>query len=206
MTPLNHLSAKFANRVLGDYPIAQQRLQAFATSRIFVNVASFNIALPNLTIALRVTSQGVLEPCGNENEPTVTPADLIVSIPLAALPAGITSGRDALKLATFSGNTELAALLHELANHLSWDAEHDLSKIVGEIAAHRIANTARSVHEGTRESFKRLTENGAEYLVHEAQLLVSRPEVRNFQAQLETLRDDIARLEKRASKLAGSLS
>ncbi len=203
MTPLNHLSAKFANRVLGDYPIAQQRLQAFAACRIFVSVA-------NLTIALRVTPQGVLEPCGSEkeheSEHASAPTDLTVSIPLATLPASITSGRDALKLATFSGNTELAALLHELANHLSWDAEHDLSKIIGEIAAHRIANTVRSVHEGTRESFKRLGENGAEYLVHEAQLLVSRPEVRNFQAQLETLRDDIARLEKRTSKLANALS
>ena len=195
MTPLNHLAAKFANRVLGDYPIAQQRLQAFATSRIFVNAAG-------VAVALRITDIGVLEPCGSETTPEPTPADLAVSIPLAALPAGITSGRDALKLATFSGNTELAALLNELAHHLSWDAEHDLGKIIGEIAAHRVANAARATHEGSREAIKRLGENGAEYLVHEAQILVSRAESRHFQAQLETLRDDIARLEKRIGRLA----
>ncbi len=195
MTPLNHLAAKFANRVLGDYPIAQQRLQAFATSRLFVTAAG-------VAIALRITDQGVLEPCGVEHSAALTAADLTVSIPLSALPAGIANGRDALKLATFSGNTDLAALLHELANHLSWDAEHDLGKIIGEIAAHRVANAARATNEGSREAFKRLGENGAEYLVHEAQILVSRAESRHFQAQLETLRDDIARLEKRSNKLA----
>jgi ubiquinone biosynthesis accessory factor UbiJ len=195
MTPLNHLAAKFANRVLGDYPIAQQRLQAFATSRIFGNAAG-------VAVALRITDNGVLEPCGAETSSDSIPADLTVSIPLAALPAGITSGRDALKLASFAGNTELAALLHELANNLSWDAEHDLGKIIGEIAAHRVANAARAAEAGVRESAKRLGENGAEYLVHEAQILVSRAESRHFQTQLETLRDDIARLEKRAIKLA----
>ena len=200
MTPLNHLAAKLANRVLGDYPLALQQLKTFSAARIFIHAAGVDVAL-------RITSQGDLEPCGEgSNTLARTPSDLTVSIPLAALPAGISSGRDALNLATFTGNTDLAALLHELAKHLSWDAEHDLSQIIGEIAAHRVANAACSAHANTSESIKRLGENGAEYLVHEAKILVSQAEARHFQAQLETLRDDIARLEKRTGKIANLLA
>ena len=72
---------------------------------------------------------------------------------------------------TFAGDAELAAALQYLARHLEWDVEEDLSRVVGDVAAHRIAGTARDFVAWQKEAGVRLGQNVAEYLTEEAGVL-----------------------------------
>ena len=68
-------------------------------------------------------------------------AELEVSISLpAAAPLLALQGKDAvMRAARIEGSAEFAETLGFVIRNLRWDAEEDLSKVVGDIAAHRIA-------------------------------------------------------------------
>ncbi len=42
------------------------------------------------------------------------------------------------------GDTDFAAAINHIARNLRWDVEEDLSRIFGDIAAHRMAETGRT--------------------------------------------------------------
>ena len=43
------------------------------------------------------------------------------------------------------GDVQLAAEVNWLVDHVRWDLEEDLSKIVGDVAAHRLGDLARGL-------------------------------------------------------------
>src|SRR3974390_3142401 len=99
------------------------------------------------------------------------------------------------------GDMELAQEVSFLARNLSWDVEEDLSRVVGDIAAHRLVATARSLGRWSRDAGGRLAQGAAEYWTEEAPLVASRVKVAGFVADVAELRDAIERLEKRVEKL-----
>jgi ubiquinone biosynthesis accessory factor UbiJ len=99
------------------------------------------------------------------------------------------------------GDAELAATLGRLAKELRWDAEEDLSRLVGDIAAHRMASGAKDFFANA----KKLMQEGRETFVRRAVApdgsLVAETELAGFKAQLRVLRDDLDRLEQRVGLL-----
>jgi ubiquinone biosynthesis protein UbiJ len=73
-------------------------------------------------------------------------AELEVSISLpAAAPLLALQGKDAvMRAARIEGSAEFAEALGFVIRNLRWDAEEDLSKMVGDIAAHRIVKGSRN--------------------------------------------------------------
>ncbi|PHV12189.1 ubiquinone biosynthesis accessory factor UbiJ [Chitinimonas sp. BJB300] len=100
-----------------------------------------------------------------------------------------------------SGDIQMAGALGRVLQALDWDAEADLARLVGDIPAHRLAETARNVIGDPRAIALNLAETTVEYLQEEARLLVARPSVDQFVGQVDTLRDDMARLTKRLARL-----
>jgi ubiquinone biosynthesis protein UbiJ len=96
---------------------------------------------------------------------------------------------------------ELAQEVSFLAKNLTWDAEEDLSKLVGDIAAHRIVSTARAFIGWSADSGVRIAQGAAEYWTEEAPLVATRVKVDTFVDGVAELRDAVERLEKRISKL-----
>ena len=83
--------------------------------------------------------------------------------------------------------------------------KEDLSKLVGDIAAHRIVDTARHGHEWRQDATQRLTENVAEYLTEEKRAFITADDLETLARENETLRDDLARLDARINKLTSAL-
>ena len=53
------------------------------------------------------------------------------------------------------GDAEFAQEVSFLARNLTWDVEEDLSRVVGDIAAHRIVQGARQARDWGREAAQR---------------------------------------------------
>jgi ubiquinone biosynthesis protein UbiJ len=91
-----------------------------------------------------------------------------------------------------------------LFRHLDWDVEEDLSRVFGDIVAHRLASGGKAFAAWQREAVLRLAENLVEYWTEEQPLLARPAEVETFCRDVDTLRDDVARLEKRIEHLSAS--
>jgi ubiquinone biosynthesis protein UbiJ len=84
---------------------------------------------------------------------------------------------------------------------MRWDVEHDLSKVVGDIAATRIVSAAKEVASSARMAQQKLAENIAEYFLEENPMLLRPQTVEDFAAEVGKTRDDVERLAKRIEKL-----
>jgi len=98
------------------------------------------------------------------------------------------------------GDMELAHEISFLARHLTWDFEEDLSKAIGDIAAHRVAEAGRGLARWARQAGVRASQSAAEYWTEESQLIASRVKVEGFVRDVSELRDAVERLEKRLER------
>ena len=88
-----------------------------------------------------------------------------------------------------------------LVRHLRWEPEEDLSRLVGDIAAHRIVALARDFAAWQADAARRLAENLVEYAVAEKRVLVQRSELESLADAAARLRDAVERLEKRVERM-----
>ena len=99
------------------------------------------------------------------------------------------------------GDAELAQKFRELALLLSPDLEDTLSKLIGDVPAHRIGRLGQLALGWTRKAAATAVENLAEYLGHERRDLVPRNEGEQFLRGVDALREDLDRLEARVALL-----
>jgi ubiquinone biosynthesis protein UbiJ len=176
------------NHLLGHAGWAHQQLSAFAGRQ-----ARFD--MPPWQLAFAVSGDGLFEPVGEGDiDVTVTlPADT----PLIAL-----QGIDrAMAGAHVTGNAEFATALSFVLKNLRWDAEEDLSRVVGDVAAHRVVDGATRLLSWQREAARNLVENLAEYLGEESALLVPTRELARFRDDLADFNNRIDKLEARVKTL-----
>ena len=180
---------RLINHILRATPRAMTRLQRFSGKTM-----AFKSGLFDLRLA--VLASGEVDVASKESIPDVT-----VTAPPSLLPRLAAREEAAFKQAVFEGDAEFAAEIAFLARNLEWDAEEDLSKVVGDIAAHRIVSTAKSLRAWRKDATARLGENLREYLTEERPALVPRRDMQEFLHEVDAVRDDVARLEKRVALL-----
>jgi ubiquinone biosynthesis accessory factor UbiJ len=100
------------------------------------------------------------------------------------------------------GDAELAQKFRELALLLRPDVEEELSQAIGDVPAHQIGRLARAALGWTQKAASTTVRNVAEYLAHERQHLVSRPEGDQFLKGVDSLREDVDRLDARIGRLS----
>jgi len=98
---------------------------------------------------------------------------------------------------TISGDAQLAQQFRELAKLLRPDLEEDLSYVLGDVPAHQLGRLARLGAGWTRKAATTTLTNLAEYLAHERQDLVPRNEGEQFLRGVDSVREDLERLEAR---------
>jgi ubiquinone biosynthesis protein UbiJ len=80
------------------------------------------------------------------------PADLTLSVtetsPVALAQAALRGDKPAVRI---EGDVQLAAEVNWLADHLRWDVEEDLARILGDAPAHALGEAARRVTEAVRQ-------------------------------------------------------
>jgi len=99
------------------------------------------------------------------------------------------------------GDAELAQKFRELVLLLRPDLEEELSLVVGEVPAHQIGRFARMALGWSRKAAAITAENLAEYFGHERHDLVPRNEGEQFLRGVDSLREDVDRLEARIALL-----
>lgn len=153
------------------------------------------IALGNVELGLMVTTDGLLQ-AAVDDEPSVT-----IRIKPSDLPQILSNMDRAFSYVSLSGDAEFAKAISEVAQGLHWEAEEDLAPFVGDIAAVRIAQTARATVQGVSAGGRKLIEQIAEYLLEENPTLLYRKAGEDFAAQVAALRDDVERIGKRIGLL-----
>jgi ubiquinone biosynthesis protein UbiJ len=129
--------------------------------------------------------------------------NLIVTIGPGALPASLRGEDTLMREIGIDGNADLAGTVQYLFRHLRWDLAEDLSKVFGDVLAQRMVTEGRRFAAWNREAAGKLAQNFAEYWIEEQPLLARPADVRQFLAEADRLRDDLARLEKRIENLTG---
>lgn len=153
-------------------------------------------ALPLPVLRMAVIEGGLAATADRESEPT-----LVIKAGPGALAALAKGEEHLMRAVEISGNARLAAEILTLLRYLRWDVEEDLSRVFGDVLAHRMVGTARDFAAWQAEAGRRLAENVMEYAIEERRSIVARPEFDAFAAGVAKLRDDLARLEQRAGRL-----
>ena len=155
----------------------------------------------HLQLAARVTHDGMLEPGGLEDTASVT-----IHVKLGDLPLIAQNRERAFSYVKIEGDAEFANAISQLAKGLRWEAAHDLERVVGPLAAQRLATGARDALAALTGSGRKLAGSVAEYLLEERAVLARPALVDGFADEVSRLRDDAERLDKRIARLARKLA
>lgn len=107
----------------------------------------------------------------------------------------------AFSAAKLSGSADLAEAIAFVFRNLQWDAEADLASFIGDIPARRGMMVLKNMVTWKMQSALNFAQNAKEFVTDELQLVMNKNEVLAFANQVDTLRDDLARLEKRVGRL-----
>ena len=177
------------NHLLAQEPWARGRLAHHAGK-----VAWFDLGV--LILRLKVAPDGMVEPAADD-----APSNVTIRVRLADVPLILQNRERAFSYVKIDGDADFANTISQLTQSLRWEAEDDLSKWVGDIAAMRIVSGAKSVAASVRATHQKLAENTAEYFLEEQPLLIRPAAVADFTADVTRLRDDVERIAKRIEKL-----
>ncbi len=100
-----------------------------------------------------------------------------------------------------TGDARTARDFQELLAFAKPDIEEELSALIGDAGSHHLGEIARDVGNWARHARSTMGQNIREYLQEESRDLPSRYELERFTQQVNSLRDDVARLEARLNKL-----
>lgn len=104
-------------------------------------------------------------------------------------------------IATLSGEMQVAQAFMTIFAQLQIDWEEQLSLLVGDVAAHHIGNVTRNAQQYTQQTAQTWQQNIVEYLQEENRFLPTHPELTIFYNEVDNLRSDVARIEKRLERL-----
>jgi ubiquinone biosynthesis accessory factor UbiJ len=188
--PRPHPAASALNHVLRSAPLAMERLRKHAGRTVAFHVGP-------VTLAFTIQTTGEVTAALPD-----TPHDLDARLSPFLLPRLAAHDEAAFREIEMQGDMELAQDISFLARNLTWDVEEDLSRAVGDIAAHRLVAAVRGMREWGRDASLRVAQGAAEYWTEESPLIATRVKVDSFVSEVAELRDAVERLGKRVEKLS----
>ena len=186
---LSRSFSAFANHLLAPAQWARASLAEHAGK-----IAVFELA--PVRVALAVQPDGSVLPAGPDASPAV-----VIRLTHATALQILSEGEQAWRKADITGDTAFASVISRVAANLRWDVEEDLSRIFGDIAAHRMTSTGRSVAAWPGQAAANMAESIAEYLTEEKHLLVTQLRAAEYMREVDEVRDAVERLDKRIQRL-----
>ena len=152
-----------ANHLLAAEPQAMTRLRPHAGRVIRLAVALPGRAQEWAGLTLAVTPAGLLEDAGPQ--PAAQGLDVIADAgqPLQAVLALVGGRRPPLRI---EGDAAFAADVAGLIDHVRWEAEDDLARLIGDAPAHQVMQVMRSLRRGLQPLLDRLTRAAGAEGVH----------------------------------------
>ena len=176
------------NHLLDQAPGAHARLRVHTGQRAC-------LALGSTGLSFLIDEEGrLVESAGDGQAVTIRlPPDALLRLPH--------QGGGVLREARIEGDAALAETLGQVLKSLRWDVAEDLSRVVGDVAAERIVGAAKDTLARGNDLAARLATAAAEYVADEAGMLVRPSVAAPLAGDIDTLRDDVARLQKRIELL-----
>ena len=128
------------NHVLMQEPEAQARLLRQKGSVVLAQWRSF-------AIKLQATPAGLLDRAGADARADLT-LTVTESSPFALAQAALRGEKPAVSI---EGDVQLAAEVNWLVEHVRWDLEEDLSRVVGDVPAHALGDAVRRMTTALRQ-------------------------------------------------------
>ena len=188
------------NRNIADSNEAQRLCQQLDGRALSLDVKGtslkFYLAVRKGSIALDTRHEGT-----TDANLTATPVALL-ALAGSGAERGLRGGAVHIE-----GDAEIAQNFRSLLTQVQPDFEEELSRVIGDVAAHQLANFARGFLDWGRRATESMAGNVAEYLQEEGRDVPTRVEVDEFLEAVDRLREDTDRLEARLGRLesAGSV-
>jgi ubiquinone biosynthesis accessory factor UbiJ len=129
----------FLNHVLMQEKEAQDRLARKKGSVLHIRWGLF-------ALDLLITPAGLLDKASSAAKPDLL-IEVTVDSPMALMQSVMAGKPPPVKI---EGDVQLAAELGWLAENLRWDFEEDLSRVVGDIPAHAMADAAKKIGQAVK--------------------------------------------------------
>jgi ubiquinone biosynthesis protein UbiJ len=179
------------NHLLAGEAWARERLAPFVGETVEFRAPP----LPALRVA--IAPGGTTRPPDDGATPSLTLA--VKPGALLALSRGVDH---ALREVDVTGNARLATEILFLARHLRWDLEEDLSRMFGDVVAHRMVGEGARLAAAAADAGRRVAAAMFDYAIDDRRLAVRRDEHEGLARESAQLRDAIERIEKRIERLS----
>jgi ubiquinone biosynthesis protein UbiJ len=183
------MAAGFVNHLLRGASWARDGLKPFAGRTVRIEALPF-------AFALTVVENGEIIAAASAAAPDVT-----LRVTPGLLLRLAARDENAWREIDIAGDADFASAIHHVARNLRWDIEEDLSRVFGDITAHRMAEAGRTVRRWGEQAADNTARSFAEYWTEEQPLIAARRDLEAFSRSVDQLRDDLARLEKRVEFL-----
>lgn len=183
------LAAAPLNHVLAQNAWAVQRLTPLAGKTFAVQAA------PLPTLNFTIQPDGMLK-----SAMPGTPPDATLGATPDALLRYFTVAPHDPALIRIDGDQALGTEIGHVLAHISWEAEEDLSRLFGDVVAHRLAGFARDFLGWRKQSLLDLAAAGGEYFTEERPLIASRARIAQFTREVDAVRTAVDQLEVRIQK------
>jgi ubiquinone biosynthesis protein UbiJ len=137
---VQHRMVLLLNHVLMQEPEAQARLLRQKGRVVLAQWRSF-------AIKLQATPAGLLDLAGADARSDLT-LTVTEASPFALVQAAVRGEKPAVSI---EGDVQLAAEVNWLVDHVRWDLEEDLSRVVGDVPAHALGDTVRRMTTALRQ-------------------------------------------------------
>lgn len=191
---LKPLVTRFLQHITNQNNWSRAYLVAFAGK-----VVQFDFTLIKANLA--ILEDGSLSLAGKAAEP-----DAFIHIP-PSLALRLFAKDEAAKMQIqIDGDAHLATELSKILRQMRWDIEEDLSHLVGDITASKLGETTQKMLHETKKQTVNLAEMLTEYWQEEKPMLAKKRHIEQFNHDVDSLKSDIARFEKRLQKLTQQTS
>jgi ubiquinone biosynthesis protein UbiJ len=182
---LEPAAASAINHLLRGASWALEELERYAG-----RTARFEVA--PLALSLTVLESGEVAPAARDAVPAVT-IRLTPGLMLRLAARDEAAWREI----EVAGDTDFGSAVNRVARNLRWDVEEDLSRVFGDIAAHRMAESGRTLRRWGEQAAENTGRAFAEYWTEERPVIAAARDLEDFSRAVDQLRDDVARFEKR---------
>lgn len=188
------------DHVLRQNDWARTKLSMFVGRIVRIGVDAPALpGLPPPQLLARIVEGGLLElmPWPDEGEPAIAVHMLLrpsVDAAFALLREGPKALSPHLRI---DGEVMLAGALGEIARHLRWDVEEDLSRLTGDALARRIGRGVEAGRSAAQDLRSRIGSSAVGHLAGDGGHLVARGELAALDDALDALESRVGRLEAR---------
>ena len=188
------IALRAINHVLKGEDWALKRLRAFSGQ-------SLRLELGRFQVPVRIDAKGLLVAQSASASPAPEQPAVVITLPEDTPARLLLDPPSLVGLMTIRGSAELADHLSFIFKNLRWDAEHDLAKVVGDIAARRLVDGGKHLSRWQTAQASSMASNMVEFLTVEKGTLVQSAEVSEFVASVAKAHATLAQLESRIARL-----